>query len=301
MYTYGAKDVETCIGTNSVIFVGDSVTRQLFFQFAHITDSALPVGPPNDDLKHMDYKYTSKTGTQLFFYWDPFLNGSYTQTLMAASLVRSNNSNTKAEYPALIVIGSGLWFLRYTESGGLPAWESRMEYVLNSLSRPPRLPADVVAVLPIEDVVSSKLSRERAASMHASDIDAMNSDLLHRIRPPYLDDPYAFFVPRSNSSLATPVSLPLAFNKMLDASQTEDGLHFSDNVVKAQANILLNLRCNDVLPKKFPLDKTCCRAYPRPPSILALVLIAVIFSGPSVWLFARRRGKCISSRVDVLY
>ena len=131
------------------------------------------------------------------------------------------------------------------------------------------------------------LSADRAQSMRSSDIDAMNSDLLHRIRPPHINDPFAFF----SSPSSSPIALPLVFNKMLDPSQTDDGLHFFDTVVKMQANILLNLRCNDVLPKTFPLDKTCCRSYPWPSPVHFLVLAGVILWGPVTWFLSRRLGK----------
>ncbi len=78
---------------------------------------------------------------------------------------------------------------------------------------------------------------------------------------------------------------------MLDPSQTEDGLHFSDAVVKVQANLLLNLRCNDVLPKVFPLDKTCCRSYPWPSALHFLVLVVVVLWGPANWFLSRRLGE----------
>jgi hypothetical protein len=78
---------------------------------------------------------------------------------------------------------------------------------------------------------------------------------------------------------------------MLDPSQTADGLHFSDNIVKAQANILLNLRCNDVLPKTFPLDKTCCRRYPRPSVLQIIILGAAILWGPYTVFLSYRSGK----------
>ena len=283
MYQYQAKDVSTCMKSRRVVFIGDSVTRQLYFQFAHIVDNSLPSGPPDDDHKHANYTYTSNTDIQLSFYWDPFLNTSHTQTLLHP-VAHKHPSDT----PALLVIGSGLWYLRYAESGGLPAWEATMESALGAISRSPYPLADRVVVLPIEDVVSSKLSRERAASMHASDIDAMNSDLLHRIQPAALRDPFSFLPMPTGRPAGIPVSLPLVFNQMLHPSQTEDGLHFSDLVVGMQAQVLLNLECNDVLPKKFPFDKTCCRSYPWPAPLHLLLLAGVILWGPLNWLLARR-------------
>ena len=73
MYQYKPQDVATCMKSRRVVFVGDSVTRQLYFQFAHLVDKNLPSGPPDDEHKHMDYTYTSASDIQLVFHWDPFL------------------------------------------------------------------------------------------------------------------------------------------------------------------------------------------------------------------------------------
>jgi len=175
--------------------------------------------------------------------------------------------------------------MRYeNSSGGMSAWEANIGTILNSISVANGKAADQVVVLPIEDVVSSKLDYERASTMLASDRDAMNSDLYHRIRSSHSSN---FF----SSASALDVSLPLVFNDMLDPSQTDDGLHFSDVTVRMQANILLNLVCNDRLPKVFPLDKTCCRRYPWPSLIHVVVLIAAILWGPVAWFLSRYKSK----------
>lgn len=285
LYQYKPADVASCMASKRVVFVGDSVTRQLFFQFAHVLDPSLPTAPPDDEQKHADYRYiSSKSDVQLQFFWDPYLNSTHTYALLHPSARDALPSNT----PALLVFGSGLWYLRYADSGGLPAWEAKMESTLAALTQVPYPLADVVAVLPVEDVVPSKLSRERAASMQASDIDAMNSDLLHRISPPASRDPFAFLPSPSRGPPGLPIALPLVFNTMLHPSQTEDGLHFSDLVVSMQAQMLLNLRCNDILPKTFPLDKTCCRRYPWPSVLHLLVLAGAFLWAPANWLIARR-------------
>lgn len=291
MYNYQQKDITTCMGPKSIVFIGDSVTRQLFFQTAHIVDPALPSAPPDDEHKHSDHTLNTKSGAKITFHWDPFLNTSATQKYIRPT---SLSRQAEEERPALLVLGSGLWYLRYADSGGLPAWELKIESTLNALSDPKYKPADTIVFLPVEDVVPGKLSADRAQSMRSSDIDAMNSDLLHRIRPPHVNDPFAFF----SSPSSSPIALPLVFNKMLDPSQTDDGLHFFDTVVKMQANILLNLRCNDALPKTFPLDKTCCRSYPWPSPVHFLVLAGVILWGPVTWFLSRRLGKYpfVSSR-----
>ncbi|KAH9937209.1 Cas1p-domain-containing protein [Fomitopsis serialis] len=266
MHTYSPKDISTCMRNRRVVFIGDSVTRQLFFQLAHTLDASLPTTPPDDEHKHADYAYTAaSSAVHLSFIWDPYLNSSHAQSYINSTPSGPNLPSLAdtSDRPALLVFGSGLWYLRYGESGGLPAWEARIESTLSALNRAHTQPADTVALLPVSDVVSAKLSRERAETMRAPPVSGTAGGRPH-------------------------VGLPLVFNSMLDASQTDDGLHFSNAVVGTQAQVLLNLACNDVMPKKFPMDKTCCRRYPWPSPLHSLILAVAILWGPACVLLARR-------------
>ena len=256
------------------------MTRKLFFQVARVLDRSLPSEPLSSAGKHANHGFRTTSGTDLTFTWDPFLNSSYTQSVLL-SKSRDNDTIKSLSSPAMLVLGSGLWYLRYSNSsGGVPAWENRIEHIFYSLATNPK-PADEVVILPVEQIIPSKLTTERASTIFPSDIDAMNSDLYHRINPPSGDFKYSF------TSLLRPVkaSLPLVFNQMLDESLTEDGLHYSDAVIRAQANILFNLQCNNKLSKTFPFNKTCCNSYPWPSAIQLTVLGLVVLSGP--WLVYR--------------
>lgn len=284
VHQYRAADVGTCMQYRRVVFIGDSVTRQLFFAVAHITDPGLPQGPPSTDLKHSNYAYTSKNKVDLNFYWDPFLNTSTTQAILRGNADFTGVGTAPDPYPpTMLVMGSGLWYLRYSgETGGMSTWTSTIDTIFAKISSAKTPVASRVVFLPVEQVVESQLREDRAASIHPADIDAMNSDLAHRITPPSTtiwnsDGVLAGGVAKS---APLPIALPLAFNQMLDPSQSKDGMHFSANVVQAQANVLLNLRCNDELPKVFPLDKTCCRSYPTPPYLQILVLAVIALWGP---------------------
>ncbi|KAJ7487519.1 Cas1p-domain-containing protein [Mycena galericulata] len=302
LHHYTPKDSTICLESRELVFIGDSVTRNLFFQFGQLLDPTLPGPPVGSENKHQDQSLQTASGTRLLFYWDPFLNGSSVDRITAPP------SRELVQKPALLILGAGLWYLRYSDhSGGLAAYESRIEFILDSFVQRRSQPvADEIIILPVEEVIPSKLSFERAASMHYSDIDAMNSDLMHRINPPTGRYPNL-----STGSLSpAPVHLPLVFNKMLDPSQTEDGLHFSPSVVRAQANILLNLRCNDHLPKTPPMNKTCCRSYPRPGIVQLLILAATILWGPSAiyksrhlsqWQGGTRSAVIISASIAVIY
>ncbi|PFH50799.1 hypothetical protein AMATHDRAFT_60451 [Amanita thiersii Skay4041] len=274
LHEYNAREGTACFGTGHILFIGDSTTRKLFYQIAHILDPQLPTAPPNDDRKHMDVHLSTKHRSRVSFVWDPFLNGSRINNLVNSQVDLSSR-------PSMLVLGSGLWYMRYSNtSGGLPAWESNIERVLQSITTSKIGPAESVVILPVEQLVTSKLSRERAMTMRSSDIDAMNSDLFHRISPPSQGLFHALAL--RNSTM--PVVFPAVFNQMLDTSMTEDGIHYSDPVVKAQATILLNMRCNDVLPKTFPFDKTCCNHYPTISVVHGIILTATIFWGPYLYL-----------------
>lgn len=274
--TYKAKDLSACFNARPIVFIGDSVARKLFFVFANILDETLPLGPPDNAQRHADHVLRAKDGTQLSFFWDPFWNSTHVSTL--ASPAKVADESTKA---ALLVLGSGLWYLRYSDtSGGLPAWEAKMEAVLNSLAVNGHQHADEIVILPVQEPVPSKLSKARADTIHYADVDAMNSDLLHRV----------LTLARNGTP---PAHVPTSFNLMLDESQTEDGLHYSDVVNRAQANLLLNHRCNRQLPQKFPFDSTCCKPYPYLQLLNSLLLAGVILCGPVLWFLHRGTGTWI--------
>ncbi|KAG5647639.1 hypothetical protein DXG03_008992 [Asterophora parasitica] len=277
LYSYKPAQATNCLRSKPVVFIGDSVTRTLFFQVAHLLDPKLPTAPSNDGEKHSDHVLQVTNGSSVSFFWDPFLNSTHTLDVL-------RSARDTAHRPSLLVLGSGLWYLRYANtSGGLPTWEANMEHILDEVVKSPVKPADEVVILPVEQVVTSKLSKDRALSLRSSDIDAMNSDLFHRISP-------STNLGLLSSTPSLPVSLPLVFNQMLHPSQTEDGLHFSESLVKIQANILINLRCNDKMPKRFPLDKTCCSTYPWPPLLQLIILGTAVLWGPLVLLISRRPG-----------
>jgi hypothetical protein len=288
IHAYKKNDVTTCLASQRVVFAGDSITRQLYYSFAHAADPSLPSGPPSDDKKHQDVTLRTKAGTSLLFYWDPFLNGT-----RALDLLRSD---TKIGRPSIAVFGSGLWYLRHRDSGGIAAWEAMIDRTYSIISQNAENIADQIVWLPVEEPVPTKLSPERSATIHPSDVEAMNADLIHRVTPPPPSFSFTseYVVPSKPSKRKVPISLPIAFNLMLDDSQTTDGIHFSASTLKTQANLLLNLRCNDVLPKRFPFDKTCCRSYPTPPFLEIVVLVVLLSWGPLARVVAKRNCMSIS-------
>jgi hypothetical protein len=275
MHAYKPNDLTRCVSKEIWVFIGDSVTRKLFYHIAHAMDETLPHAAPNNTAKHVNYKLETKGGTELLFFWDPFLNS--TQISDYASVSGSSSLSPTTTNASVLVIGSGLWYLRHVSSGGIAAWEARMEAVLDKITSPKFSNTTEVVVLPVEVVIPSKLSLDRAQTMRIEDIDAMNMDLSHRIS-----------VARGKSPK---VYSPQAFNLMVHPSQTEDGLHFSSQIIQAQANILFNHRCNQLLPRKYPYDTTCCRRHPSRSMLYICTLSAIFLAGPIFWVLSHPAGK----------
>jgi hypothetical protein len=256
-----------------------------------MADDEIPSNPPEDNQKHSDHLYTSNEKIEFSFIWDPYLNTTRTRQMLRLTDPMTASTTSAIRTPAMLVMGTGLWFLRYDDSGGLPQWEATIEETLDSISKAKDLLADVIVLLPVENVISSKLSSQRADTMQNADIDVMNADIRHRVDPPSIKSspsPSQIF---RTSSRYPQVSFPAAFNAMLDFTQTADGLHYSDNILKAQTNILLNLRCNEELPKRFPLDKTCCRSYPLITFYQLLIIFILAGWGPIAKFFASNLGR----------
>jgi hypothetical protein len=279
MRSYQPQDTLYCLTSRQVVFIGDSSTRELFYAFANILNPASPTTTPSDGARHQDVFLRTPSSTQITFYWDPYLNNTRTKQWMGLLEDTSDDGYPRRHTrpPAMIVLGSGLWYLRYSE-GGIASWEANTESLLSIASNSTVVLADEVIFLPVPHIVESLLRPDRAETMRISDVEAMNLDLFHRVYPLASDSSSPNFV----SSL--PVGLPLALNEMTDPSETLDGLHYSAAVTRAQANLLLNLHCNKHLAKHPPFSTTCCTSYPRPGSLHLLVLVLIVFWGPVNWL-----------------
>lgn len=305
MHKYTPPEVQYCLRSKRVVFIGDSTTRQLFFSMAQLADPTLPSSPPSSFEKHSDHSLPAGTGTWFDFFWDPFLNSTKTETLL------KGDGFGKRDAPNMLVLGTGLWFLRYRNEpgggGGMAGWESRMEHIIETIRNSKSKLADEIIILPVQEPDPNKLSAERSAFIQHADIDAMNSDLLHRLSPlaSVYDPPTS--TPPSHLPIApttipedvvlhsadhgrAPAIFPSVFNTLLDPSQTADGLHYSPLIASSQAQILLNLRCNDLQPKRFPFDKTCCARYPARLDLSLWVSVGIWLFGPMIW-FLRLREK----------
>lgn len=299
LHPYKPKEVGTCLQGRSVVFIGDSTTRQVFCASLSLHSVerpgtrrvAIPDEPfycPDATVKHVDKNVDTKAakhadrtlkagGIDFSFYWDPFLNSTRADQLLRGTL----GTSTRKEKPTLAVLGSGIWYLRHKSSGGIDAWNKRMD-ALFAASNPSRESiADEVILLPVEDAIESRLSPERAATIKLEDIRQMNERLDKK-----LDE--ARFEPGTGTG---GLAVPRSFNKVIAGldEETIDGLHFSDTISKVQASILLNLRCNDVLPKHFPFDKTCCFQYPTPNWAQIVLLVFLVAYAP-LGLYLHAKG-----------
>lgn len=242
LHPYTAKDLSTCFvqsESNRVLFIGDSIARQSFLALARIAD---PYLTPSYE-KHADQTIRGPEGLLLEYRWDPFLNSSST-----ASLLQPSSLDEAHDRPALLVFSTGLWHLRYlsTESAQ-STWASTVDRIFASASA--QAVADQVILLPLTPVVEPLLTAERAATLSNTAISEFNALLKQK---------------EAHHGLPSAVEVPWAWNLMLGqdatdaADQTLDGLHYSDLITGQQAQVLVNLRCNDFLPKKFPRTLPPC-------------------------------------------
>lgn len=259
LHSYNLKEVSTCLASEAsssrrIVFAGDSTARVSFWSLAKLVD---PYFSPTTK-KHADQAVQGPDGLSVEFYWDPFLNTSATSALLAPGA-----SAKEAQPPALLVFSTGLWHMRYlSKTDGPKVYASTLDRIFNaaatggqedSLSRgsasSKSILADEVVVFPLQLMVEHLLSSERAASMNNKAVGQFN-DILRNKEASASHGRYA--------GAPTVVEVPWSFNEMLGpdgreaAESSVDGLHLSDTLARHQLNVLLNLRCNDVMPKKFP-------------------------------------------------
>lgn len=258
MHEYSASDVTTCLKSRRVMFIGDSVTRQVFWAFA----KRLDIQEKEQD-KHSSISLDAH-GVKVEFLWDPYLNTSnLDQEVAAASL--SGSRNDKSDRAAILLIGGGLWNVRYLGETSCQHYESSIGKITRALqdgeviAAPSSQPGpsfhyvdDLTVIAPIQVPHYDALSLERVKTITPA-----------RVKP--------IFAHLQQSLIQQNITVAWSFSHMTwrkPSAYGTDGLHVSGSVAGQMANVLLNARCNAVLrqsnSKGYPMDKTCCNRYQRP-------------------------------------
>lgn len=210
------------------------------------------------------------SGVELHFTWDPYLNSTRTLNLLA----RRDTTHKNGMQPAMVVLGTGLWELKNLGSQGETKYLEAIDRIIAATGPKSAntLPiADEVILIPVEQTIPRKLDPNRAKTLTPARINSLNEDLRKRL-PPY------------KSSTISNLSVLYALNKLvaspLAAEHTADGLHYDPAIVTTSFNMMLNLRCNDAMPKKFPFDKTCCMQYPAPNWLQTIIIVLALVWAP---------------------
>ncbi|MBW0530135.1 hypothetical protein O181_069850 [Austropuccinia psidii MF-1] len=280
IYSYKPKSVIDCLTGQSVVFIGDSISRSLFYSTLRNLD---PLINSDGQPKHSSRSIETTGSIHWNFIWDPFLNSSSWSDLLNRNFKISNsfNSISRTYHPTLLVISSGLWFLR--QKIDLAIWRQSIDNLFNSsishLNQPPI--AHQIVLLPIQYPLVEKLSPERKQTITIDQIDQMNHYILQA----------------SHSNPSSSIQIPNVMNLLTNQSSSEsiDGLHYSNKLTETQAKILLNLRCNNQLIKKFPLDKTCCSKYPTPNPLQVFILLFLLLWAPIGLYIYHRPTRFLSS------
>ncbi|KAI8071671.1 10 TM acyl transferase domain found in Cas1p-domain-containing protein [Gongronella butleri] len=243
LHGYKSAETGTCLKHSRVLYIGDSVARQQFFEFARLLQPDLNT----DGEKHSDRRFTFNEHDLVFeFWWDPFLNSTRSMELFQTA----GRSPLGDERPSLLVVSVGMWHMRFLESSSFyQDWRVAVDQVMSTVERTNQL-ADAVILAPVELPQEELLAPNRSA-ITVEKASAMNA---------YLRTRHTQIKPKN------PFAIPFAWNAIVAATPTatDDGLHYNDKVTAAQVQLALNYRCNDMRPKQFPFDSTCCMYYPKP-------------------------------------
>jgi hypothetical protein len=252
LHDYNAHEIESCLDCNRILFAGDSTARQLFWAAATKVNKTQAEHTRLYAEKHGSLNFEVGC-SKLQFLWDPYLNSSALQDEIVASgcvhhkdlpLLRNRSQTT-------IVIGGGLWHARYLGDDYRMAFKSNIDTLFN-LSRS-RDALDSTTLL------GSQRNLLLFIPVLSPDYDMLDEDRNATLTPERLSTLNIYLL---QPSVRKDIEILWSFSSMLQPRvlvYEENGIHLLLDVVKKQADIILNLRCNAVAAlQHYPFDKTCC-------------------------------------------
>jgi len=272
IHNYKSADVSTCLSSRRVVFAGDSTIRQLFWGVAMALDEEVDMTKAE---MHSDIT-VEHAGVTLQFYWDPFLNSTTTNReidMFQGEKYYRGNPNR----PALMLMGSGLWYARFETINGMKKWKDTIDGIAQHMRYGRKTTnltrQDLLLLAPVPVPAFEKLNEERQKTITPEKILEMDQYLQQLSNIQGIDVVWA---------------LPI-MTRAIPQTFESSGLHLVDSVVAKQADVLLNLRCNAMLPAQYPYDTTCCMKY-EPPNYQQLVGLFIVLAVLPVMSYLRSKG-----------
>ncbi len=288
MHEYNARDVTTCLNSRRVVFIGDSVTRQIFWAFA----KKLNVQEQGED-KHSSISVDAH-GLKVEFVWDPYLNTSnLVREVAATSLPRSRNN--QIDTAAILLMGGGLWNARYLGEASSAHYQRSIGEIMRALKN------DEILRTPVSQSIQSSEGVDELAVVVPIQIpryDALSPERARTITPTSVKPIFQYL---QQPSVRHNITVAWSFSHMTwrkPSAYGQDGLHLSGAVAGEMANVLLNARCNAVLrqsnSKGYPMDKTCCNRYQSRDWIQSVLLMISLGLLPVLILTTLQGESCRS-------
>ncbi|KAH6981354.1 10 TM acyl transferase domain found in Cas1p-domain-containing protein [Ilyonectria sp. MPI-CAGE-AT-0026] len=286
-HQYTSADIRQCMEGRSILFSGDSTTREVVYGLGRLLDRDKAVEYHEERLL-TDRKFGVK-GTYIFrgihvLYsmnaWFETTGEKWEPVVEQLELFRDESKNhvpmADQKSPALLVMGGGPWFTN--PKGDTVALKQTFASNLSSLSellgsRPDFATAPMD---PLDGIGNQFFFAPPALPIYTGNVEKLLKKI--NVSRPQIAD-YRQYL-REN---ADGFNFPLAWaipRLELDQNQTiadiaSLGWHAIDIVAEAKANIYLNLRCNAKLDRQkgYPYNRTCCTDYGNRSTVQQTLLV----------------------------
>lgn len=282
LHEYNAREIEKCLDCKTLLFIGDSTIRQLFWATALKANRTQAEHARLYAGKHGHLHFEVGCG-RLEFVWDPYLNTTRLHEELTAHNVAQytrNSSSNSSTLNAAIIAGGGLWHARHLGKEYFVQFKQNMDQILAFTQNPWNLGSatterekdNLLLFTPVQPPDFAKLPDPQNLTMAPDRISSMNE--------------YLF---QLGDNLDVLWSYQAMSRLGQEAAHEEDGVHLQPNLVTRQVDILLNLLCNRTPGlQKYPFDKTCCAGGPS----INIVQIGMLVSalGTSSYLYFAQRS-----------
>ncbi|KAK6332000.1 hypothetical protein TWF718_002539 [Orbilia javanica] len=261
LHNYSKNDIITCLPKRRLLFVGDRGMQSLY----HAAVDRLQPGTGSGEL---DKKFRSEgvDGVAVEFVWDPYLNS----TRLAEELKPWDNGTVRPEFqtdgsydpPALFIVGAGIEFAkRGFDENPLRAWREAIDRVANHMRWGDRSTffggKDMLMLAPVEQPAWEKLQIDVRKSFTPSVAIDTNKYLTSVAMVQGVDVVRAWKV-SSDEKVDLVVSNHI-YNKYHSKETKEDGIELLEEVASRRLDMVLGLRCNNVLKELGEkISSSCC-------------------------------------------